>query len=337
MGVTVAVAGASGYAGGELLRLVEAHPELELGAVTAHGSAGQPLGAVHPQLPGLADRVLADTTPEALSPADLVFLALPHGQSAGLAATLPPGVAIVDLGADHRLTDAAAWAAYYGGEYAGAWTYGCPELPGQRSRIATQSRIANTGCYAVSVILALAPLISGGLVEPDDVVVVAASGTSGAGRGSKPTLLGSEVMGDLSPYKVGGHQHVPEIKQASGARSLSLTPVLAPMPRGILATVTARPRPGVGAAQVREALQESYAAEPFVHVLAEGLWPHTAGTSGSNSCQMQSTVDLDSGRVVVVSAIDNLGKGAAGQAVQNANLVLGLPETAGLSANGVAP
>ncbi|HEY2176714.1 MAG TPA: N-acetyl-gamma-glutamyl-phosphate reductase [Mycobacteriales bacterium] len=337
MGVRVAVAGASGYAGGELLRLIEGHPEFELGPVTAHSQAGQTLGTIHPQLPALADRVLADTTPDALAAADVVFLALPHGESAALAGALPPDVRIVDLGADHRLTDADAWSAYYPGPHAGAWTYGLPELPGQRARIADSTRVANTGCYAVSVILALAPLIAAGLVEPDDVVVVAASGTSGAGRGSKAHLLGSEVMGDLSPYKVGCHQHVPEIKQASGARSLTMTPVLAPMPRGIFASVSARPRPGVDDAQVRAALQQAYDDEPFVHLLAEGRWPHTAATSGSNSCQLQSTVDIDSGRVVVASAIDNLGKGAAGQAVQNANLVLGLPETAGLSANGVAP
>jgi N-acetyl-gamma-glutamyl-phosphate reductase len=332
MGYSVAVAGASGYAGGELLRLISGHPEFELVAATAHSQAGLPVAAVHPQLTGL-DLVLGSTEPAALADADLVFLALPHGQSAALAAQLPAGVKIVDLGADFRLRDAALWTKYYGGEHAGTWTYGLPELPGQRAAIAASDRVANTGCYAATITLALAPLIAAGAADPADVVVVASSGTSGAGRAAKAHLLGSEVMGDLSPYKVGAHQHVPEIKQATGATSLSMTPVLAPMPRGILATVTAKalgPDP-------REVLAAAYADEPFVHLLPEGAWPHTAATAGSNSCHLQATVDIDSGRIIVVSALDNLGKGAAGQAVQDANLMFGLPETAGLSVLGVAP
>ncbi|MBC9002174.1 N-acetyl-gamma-glutamyl-phosphate reductase [Micromonospora aurantiaca (nom. illeg.)] len=333
MGIRVAVAGASGYAGGELLRLLAGHPEFELIAATAHSQAGQPVTAVHPHLAGL-DLVFAATEPATLADADLVFLALPHGQSAALAAALPDPVKVVDLGADHRLRDAAAWSRYYGGEHAGAWTYGLPELPGQRAEIAAATRVASTGCYAVATTLALAPLIAAGAVRPDDVVVVAASGTSGAGRAAKAHLLGSEVMGDLTPYKVGAHQHVPEIKQATGATGLSFTPVLAPMPRGILATVTAVP---TGDADPRAVLAAAYADAPFVHVLPEGSWPHTAATAGSNSCHLQATVDVDSGRVIVVSAIDNLGKGAAGQAVQNANLMVGLPETTGLSVFGVAP
>ncbi|WP_431947716.1 N-acetyl-gamma-glutamyl-phosphate reductase [Micromonospora marina] len=333
MGIRVAVAGASGYAGGELLRLLAGHPEFELITATAHSQAGQPVTAVHPHLAGL-DLIFAATDPATLADADLVFLALPHGQSAALAAALPDSVKVVDLGADHRLRDAAAWARYYGGEHAGAWTYGLPELPGRRAEIAAASRVASTGCYAVATTLALAPLIAAGAVRPDDVVVVAASGTSGAGRAAKAHLLGSEVMGDLTPYKVGAHQHVPEIKQATGATGLSFTPVLAPMPRGILATVTAVP---TGDADPRAVLAAAYADAPFVHVLPEGAWPHTAATAGSNSCHLQATVDADSGRVIVVSAIDNLGKGAAGQAVQNANLMVGLPETTGLSVFGVAP
>ncbi|WP_406043832.1 N-acetyl-gamma-glutamyl-phosphate reductase [Micromonospora sp. NBC_00898] len=333
MSIRVAVAGASGYAGGELLRLVAGHPEFELVAATAHSQAGQPVTAVHPQLAGL-DLVLGATDPAALADADLVFLALPHGQSAALAAALPETVKVVDLGADHRLRDADAWARYYGGPHAGAWTYGLPELPGQRAAIAAATRVANTGCYAVATTLALAPLIAAGAVHPTDVVVVAASGTSGAGRAAKAHLLGSEVMSDLSPYKVGAHQHVPEIKQATGATSLSFTPVLAPMPRGILATVTAVP---TGDADPREVLTAAYADAPFVHVLPVGAWPHTAVTAGGSSCHLQVGVDVDSGRVIVVSAIDNLGKGAAGQAVQNANLMFGLPETTGLSTFGVAP
>ena len=338
MGVRVAVAGASGYAGGELLRLLAVHPEFQVSAITGHGSAGSRLTDVHPQLVTYGDLRLAPNEPAALAGADLVFLALPHGASAALAAQLPRDVAVVDLGADFRLRDPAAWRRWYPGEHAGTWTYGLPELPGQRPLIASTRRVANTGCYAVATTLALAPLIAAGIAEPDDVVVVAASGTSGAGRAAKAHLLASEVAGDLSPYKVGAHQHVPEIRQATRAASLSVTPVLAPMPRGILATVTTRPaRTGLDADAVRAVLAEAYADEPFVHLLPEGRWPHTAATLGSNSCHLQATVDVDSGRLIVVSAIDNLGKGAAGQAVQNANLMLGLPETAGLSANGVAP
>jgi N-acetyl-gamma-glutamyl-phosphate reductase len=333
MGIRVAVAGASGYAGGELLRLIAGHAEFELVAATAHSQAGTPVARVHPQLTGL-DLPLAATDAATLSDADLVFLALPHGQSAALADQLPAGVRVVDLGADFRLADAALWQRYYGGPHAGTWTYGLPELPGGRERIAASTRVANTGCYAAAITLALAPLIAAGVADPADVVVVAASGTSGAGRAAKAHLLGSEVMGDLSPYKVGAHQHVPEIKQATGATSLSLTPVLAPMPRGILATVTGRP---AGTADPREVLAAAYADAPFVHLLPEGAWPHTAATAGSNSCHLQATLDADSGRLIVVSALDNLGKGAAGQAVQCANLMTGLPETTGLSVYGVAP
>ncbi|MGI8665243.1 MAG: N-acetyl-gamma-glutamyl-phosphate reductase [Jatrophihabitans sp.] len=338
MGVPVAVAGASGYAGGELLRLLAAHPSLDVVAATAHGHAGQPLAEVHPQLVSYGDLRLASTTPHSFEQAELVFLALPHGASAALVGQLPAELKVVDLGADFRLLDAEAWQRYYGLPHAGTWTYGLPELPGQRAQIATSDRVANTGCYAVAVITALAPLIAAGLAAPEDVVVVAASGTSGAGRAVKAHLSGSEVMADLVAYKVGAHQHVPEILQASGARSLSMTPVLAPMPRGLLATVTALPtRAGIAVSEVRQALSQAYQDEPFVHVLPAGRQPHTAATLGSNSVQLQVELDLDSGRIIVLSAIDNLGKGAAGQAVQNANLMLGLDETAGLSANGIAP
>jgi N-acetyl-gamma-glutamyl-phosphate reductase len=335
MGTRVAVVGASGYAGGELLRLLAGHPHLDVVAATAHENAGQRLGDVHPGLRSNADLVLGETSPRAVADAELVFLALPHGVSGAFAASVPAGIKIVDLGADHRLTDAAAYERYYGGKHPGPWTYGLPELLGQRARIAASERVANTGCYAVATILALAPLIAAGAVEPADVVVVATSGTSGAGRSAKLNLLASEVMGDVTPYKVGAHQHVPEMLQASGAATLSFTPLLAPMPRGILAAVTARPTGDPAAA--RATLAEAYADEAFVHVLPEGQQPHTAATAGSNSAHLQATVDLSSGRVIVTSAIDNLGKGAAGQAVQNANLMLGLPETAGLSIDGMTP
>ncbi|MEP6852672.1 MAG: N-acetyl-gamma-glutamyl-phosphate reductase [bacterium] len=337
MGTRTVIAGASGYAGGELVRLVGAHPDLDLVGVTAHGQAGQPLGRIHPHLRRYGDLVLGETNAATLADADLVFLALPHGTSAGLAAGIGSAVAIVDLGADHRLRDAQTYTRTYGGPHPGAWTYGLPELPGLRAEIATSRRVANTGCYAVAVITALAPLIAAGLAEPQDVVVVAASGTSGAGTSVRRGLLATEVMGDLSAYKVGAHQHVAEILQATGAETLSMTPILAPIPRGILATVTTRVTRPVTSDDLRTVLTEAYAEEPFVCLLPENEWPHTAATLGSNSVHLQATVDASSGRAVVVSAIDNLGKGAAGQAVQNANLMLGFPETTGLSIDGTAP
>ena len=333
----VAVVGASGYAGGELLRLIDGHPDLSLTVATAYSNAGSLIRDVHPNLISLGDAAFVATDPELLADADLLFVALPTGRSPVLAAALPASTKIVDLGGDHRLRDKQAYQRYYGGEHPGAWTYGMAELPGQRAAIAATNRVAATGCYVMATSLALAPLIAAGVASPEDVVVVAASGTSGAGRTAKIDLLGAQVMGNLSAYKLGVHQHCPEMKQATGATSLSFTPVLAPMPRGILATVTARPTGKVTTATVREILAEAYADEPFVHLLGEGVLPNTSSTLGSNACQLQAAVDVDSGRIIVISAIDNLGKGSAGNMVQCANLMLGLPETAGLTTNGVAP
>jgi N-acetyl-gamma-glutamyl-phosphate reductase len=343
MGTTAAVAGASGYAGGELLRLILGHPQLRLGPVAANTAAGQPVTSVHPQLAVLAETTFVATEPAALAQADLVFLALPHGQSGALVAQLPADLPVIDLGADFRLADAAAWATYYSGTHAGTWPYGLPELPGARAALTGAPRIANPGCYATAVSLALAPLLRAGLVESYDLVVVAASGTSGAGRTPTAALLASEVMGAMSPYKAGGaHQHIPEMEQSLSKASgqpvtLSFTPTLAPMPRGILATSTARLIEGVTTRELRATLQSAYANEPFVHVLPEGQWPTTAATNASNAVQVQVAADQHSGRAVVVTALDNLVKGAAGQAVQNANLSLGFDETAGLSAIGSAP
>jgi N-acetyl-gamma-glutamyl-phosphate reductase len=337
MGVRVAVAGASGYAGGELLRLIAGHPDLELTAVTADTHAGDQVTAVHPGLTGaLSEISFARTDPAVLAGADLVFLALPHGASAPLAKQLPANTKVVDLGADFRIRDQAAWQRFYGTDHAGTWTYGLPELPGAREAIKTATKAAAPGCYPTASILALAPLVRDNLVENTDIVIVAASGTSGAGRAPKAHLLGSEVMGSAAAYSAGGvHRHTPEIEQALGNATVSFTPVLAPMPRGILATCTARLAPGVTQARLREAL--AYASEPFVHLLPEGQWPATGSVAGSNAAHLQVAADLRIGRSVIVSAIDNLGKGAAGQAVQIANLMLGLPETAGLSPHGVAP
>ena len=345
--VRVAVGGASGYAGGEVLRLLLAHPDVEIGALTASGNAGQRLGDVHPHLTPLAERVLDETTPQTLAGHDAVVLALPHGLSAGLVATLPPETLVVDCGADFRLTDADAWEAFYDTPYAGAWPYGLPELPTsggrQREALAGATRIAVPGCYPTAVSLALAPGLAAGVLEPGDITVVAASGTSGAGRSLKAHLLGSEVMGAMSPYGVGGtHRHTPEIEQnlsaAAGSRvTVSFTPTLAPMSRGILATCTARVSAGRTPESVREAWAAAYADEPFVHLLPPGRWPSTASVLGSNTVHLQVVLDERVGRVVVVAAVDNLTKGTAGAAVQCLNLALGLPETLGLPMAGVAP
>ncbi|MYW65112.1 N-acetyl-gamma-glutamyl-phosphate reductase [Streptomyces sp. SID8379] len=345
MAVRAAVAGASGYAGGEVLRLLLAHPEVEIGALTGNSNAGQRLGALQPHLLPLADRVLEATTPEVLAGHDVVFLALPHGQSAAVAEQLGPDVLVVDMGADFRLKDAADWEKFYGSPHAGTWPYGLPELPGGRAALEGSKRIAVPGCYPTAVSLALVPAYGAGLVE-SEAVIVAASGTSGAGKAAKPHLLGSEVMGNMSPYGVGGgHRHTPEMIQNLGAAaghrvSVSFTPTLAPMPRGILATCSAKAVPGVTAEAVRAAYEKAYADEPFVHLLPEGQWPQTAAVYGSNAVQIQVAFDetaSDTGRVIVISAIDNLTKGTAGGAIQSMNIALGLDETTGLSTIGVAP
>jgi N-acetyl-gamma-glutamyl-phosphate reductase len=346
--IRAAVAGASGYAGGEILRLLLAHPHIKIGAVTAGGNAGERLGALHPHLFPLADRVLAPTTAERLRDHDVVFLALPHGHSAALASQLPDGVVVIDCGADFRLESPSAWTAFYDTPYAGSWPYGLPELPladgsRQREQLAGATRVAVPGCYPTGISLALAPGLAAGLLEPQDLVVVAASGTSGAGKSLKPHLTGSEVMGSMSPYGVGGgHRHSPEIEQnlsraAGSPATLSFTPTLAPMPRGILATSTARLAAGADPASLRTHWEKAYGAEPFVHLLPEGVWPRTADVLGSNTVALQLAVDEHAGRVVVVSAVDNLTKGTAGAAVQCANLALGLDETTGLPLAGVAP
>ncbi len=340
MTIRVAVAGASGYAGGELLRLLSAHPEVQIGALTAGGNAGTRLGAHHPHLVPLAGRELAETTADALAGHDVVFLALPHGQSADLAAQLDDDTVVIDCGADFRLTDPAAWETFYGGSYAGSWPYGLPEIPGRRDELKGATRIAVPGCYPTVSTLALLPSVQAGLVDPSALVVVAVSGTSGAGRSPKPHLLGAEVMGSASAYGVGGvHRHTPEIEQNLALVTdqpvrVSFTPVLAPMARGILATCSA---PAVGTTDPRGAYEAAYDEEPFVHLLPAGQWPQTQATLGANTVQLQVTRDERAGRVVIVAAMDNLTKGTAGGAVQCMNLALGLAETTALPLTGVAP
>ncbi|WP_327322367.1 N-acetyl-gamma-glutamyl-phosphate reductase [Streptomyces sp. NBC_01210] len=342
MAVRAAVAGASGYAGGELLRLLLAHPEIEIGALTGNSNAGQKLGGLQPHLLPLAGRVLEPTTAEVLTGHEVVFLALPHGQSAAVAEQLGDEVLVVDMGADFRLEDAADWETFYGSPHAGTWPYGLPELPGARAALQGTKRIAVPGCYPTAVTLALFPAYAASLAEPE-AVITAASGTSGAGKAPKPHLLGSEVMGSMSPYGVGGsHRHTPEMIQnlsaAAGERvTVSFTPTLAPMARGILATCSAKAKPGTTAQDVRTAYEKALQDEPFVHLLPEGQWPATASVHGSNAVQIQVAYDEAAGRIIAISAIDNLTKGTAGGAVQSMNLALGLPEDTGLSTVGVAP
>ncbi|MFJ2189293.1 N-acetyl-gamma-glutamyl-phosphate reductase [Kitasatospora sp. NPDC087861] len=342
MALRVAVAGASGYAGGEVLRLLLGHQEVEIGALTGGSNAGTRLGALQPHLIPLADRVLEPTTPEVLADHDVVFLALPHGQSAAVAEALGGNVLVVDCGADFRLRAATDWEQFYGSAHAGTWPYGLPELPGHRAALKGSNRIAVPGCYPTAVSLALFPSYAAGLAEPE-AVVVAASGTSGAGKAAKTHLLGSEVMGSVSPYGVGGvHRHTPEMVQnltpvAGEPVTVSFTPTLVPMPRGILATCSAKAKPGVTAASLRAAYRDAFAAEPFVHLLPEGQWPQTSSVYGANTALVQVALDATAGRIIAISAIDNLVKGTAGGAVQSMNIALGLPEELGLPVNGVAP
>jgi N-acetyl-gamma-glutamyl-phosphate reductase len=348
MPFSVAVAGASGYAGGELLRLLASHPDFVVTTVTAHSNAGEPLIALQPHLRSLAHLTLVDTTPETLAGHDVVFLALPHGKSGEITAALPADTLVVDCGADHRLTDPADWAAFYGGEFYGAWTYGMPELlhadgASQRALLADTRRIAVPGCNVTAITLGLAPAITAGLVESDDLVAVLAVGPSGAGKTLKTQYLASEILGSASAYGVGGvHRHVPEIRQNLGIAgglpvSVSFTPMLVPMARGILATSTARLKPGTSVTQFHAAYEAAYASEPFIHLLPAGSFPRTADTVGANTALIGLAVDESANRLVTITALDNLVKGTAGAAIQSANIALGLDETSGLSINGVAP
>ena len=341
--VRVAVAGASGYAGGEVLRLLLSHPGVEIGALTGGSNAGEPLGKLQPHLVPLADRVLEETSLDTLSGHDVVFLALPHGQSGEIATALPDDCVVIDCGADFRLTDADEWERFYGGPHAGSWPYGLPELGDQRAVLQRSTRIAVPGCYPTVSTLAMAPAVTAGIVDATGIVIVAASGTSGAGKAPKAHLLGSEVMGSAGAYGVGGaHRHTPEITQnLSGLTDapvrVSFTPVLVPMPRGILATCSAPVVAGTDAARAYDVYAKAFGDEPFVHLLPEGQWPQTKSVVGSNSVHVQVAVDEAAGRLVVVAAVDNLAKGTGGAAVQCMNLALGLPEGTGLSTVGLAP
>ncbi len=329
----VGVIGASGYAGGELLRLLALHPEFEPSVITAHSNAGELINSVHPHLTSYAQRSFSSFDAKAFADCELVFLALPHGESAAVIAQLPKEAKIIDLGADYRLKSANSWTKYYGGLHAGTWTYGLPELPGALTEIAKSHRVANPGCYATSIALGISPAKD--FIDLGDVVVVAASGTTGAGRSAKINLIASEVMGSLTSYKFGGvHQHTPEIEEATGA-TVSFTPILAPMPRGILSTVTAKLTKKIDTQTLHDAFTQAYKDSYFVSVLPLGQMPKTSAVTGTNNAQLQVAIDEHTNRAVISVAIDNLGKGAAGQAIQNANIICGFDQKMGLILDGL--
>jgi len=335
----IGVIGGSGYAGGELLRLLARHPEFEVCTVSAHSNAGELITSVHPHLSHYSKVKFSEFKASDFDCCALVFLALPHGESAKVIAQLNDQIKVVDLGADYRLESADSWQKYYGGVHAGTWTYGAPELPGARQRIKASSRVANPGCYATAISLGTAPAAA--IADLGDVVVVAASGTTGAGRSAKIDLIASEVMGSLTSYKFGGvHQHTPEIEESleratGAATNISFTPILAPMPRGILATITMKLNTGMTEFEIREVYEKAYSSEPFVTLLPRGIMPKTSAVNGSNMVAMQVAVDEHTNRIIISVAIDNLVKGAAGQAIQNANLICGFDETLGLTQLGL--
>jgi N-acetyl-gamma-glutamyl-phosphate reductase len=335
----IGLIGGSGYAGGELLRLLQSHPRFEVSVITAHSNAGELITSIHPQLQSYAGKKFSSFIASDFQECQLVFLALPHGESASIISQLPSDAKIVDLGADFRLKSEVSWKKYYGGEHAGTWVYGIADLPGKSMEISHATHVANPGCYATSIILGAAP--ASGFADFSDIVVVAASGTTGAGRTAKINLIASEVSGSLTSYKFGGvHQHTPEIEeclaQESGSEvKLSFTPILAPMPRGILSTITVKLTHDVSLAEVRRAYIDYFAGSPFVTVLPEGQMPKTASVLGSNNVQIQVAIDVHTSRLIVSVTIDNLGKGAAAQAIQNANLMSGFEPDLGLSMNGV--
>lgn len=334
----IGVVGASGYAGGELLRLLSKHPKFQTIYISAGSNAGELITSVHPHLTQYHNQKFEETSSAKINQCDLVFIALPHGESAKLIAELDSAVKIVDLGADFRLSDASKWTKYYGGQYAGKWHYGLPELVDLDSYKGV-TRIANPGCYATAISLAIAPALK--YIDQSDIVVVAASGTTGAGRSAKINLLGSEVMGSLTSYKFGGvHQHTPEIEECLSAVGeqdvkISFTPILAPMPRGILATITTKLLGNSNIKDLRDKFEEFYEDSKFVKLLPVGSMPMTSSVIGSNSAQIQIAVDDHTNRLIVSCVIDNLGKGAAGQAIQNANIMCGFPEEFGLDQIGV--
>lgn len=342
--VRVSVAGASGYGGGEVVRLLLGHPEVQLVHLTAETRAGEPYGEVFPNVRGLVPHHTEALDPARLADADVVVLALPNGAAMTLVPQLPPTVKVVDLGADFRFADARTYERWYGRPHMAEAllaeaAYGLPEL--HRARIRRARIVGNPGCYPTAALLAAAPFLQQGLVRAEGIVVDAKSGVSGAGRSAGPRTHFSEVNENVQPYSTPGHRHTGELEEQvralAGAGTVTFTPHLVPMTRGILATVYLQPTRALTQAEADEVLHEAYRGEPFVRVLPAPALPQTKATLGSNFCDVAVRVDGRTGWVVAFAAIDNLVKGAAGQAVQNLNLLCGFPEALGLRAPGLFP
>ncbi|CAN2236927.1 ArgC Acetylglutamate semialdehyde dehydrogenase [actinobacterium SCGC AAA044-D11] len=333
----IGVVGASGYAGGELLRILASHENFEVVYASAGSNAGELITSIHPQLISYSGQKFGATDLAEINKCDLVFLALPHGESGSLVSQIAESVKVVDLGADFRLANEDSWRKYYSGEYAGKFVYGLPELGDNRKLISVSNRVTNPGCYATAIILGSAPAVSSNLVDNHNFISVAASGTTGAGRNAKINLSASEVMNNMSSYKFGGvHQHTPEIEECLSAVGdspvkFSFTPILAPMPRGILATISSQLKKMISTEQAHQIYSQYFAKSDFVKMLPIGELPQTSMTIGTNFAFLQVAVDEHANRLMVSVAIDNLGKGAAGQAIQNANLMCGYPEITGLN------
>ncbi len=330
-----AIVGASGYAGNELIRLVTNHPELELVTVTANSEVGQRVAS---DFTGISDLVFKETTPENLAGHDVVFIALPHTKSAEVASWLDAETLVLDCGADFRLESATEYEKFYQAKHPGTWVYGMPELQiakgkKQRDLLIGAKQIAVPGCNATAVSLAFAPLVIAELIEVSDLVSTLSVGTSGAGKNAEVNKVG---LKSAYAYQVGGvHRHIPEIiqnltKSRQADVGLTFTPVLVPMFRGILAVNSARLRPGVGIEEVRQAFEDCYGSESFVTLRPNGSFPNTLDTEMVNRFELGVTLDANSNRVVVVSALDNLVKGTAGAAIQSMNIALGFKEDTGL-------
>lgn len=342
--ISTGVIGASGYTGAELLRLIAAHDNLDLRVVTGHSSAGLSIRAVYPHLIQYGDLSFTsyEQSSEALKRCDLLFLSLPHGESAKVAGELSNEQLLIDLSGDHRLRNPSDYNDWYGKPHPNPdglsqWIYGIPEL--FRSSLKTAKRIANPGCYPTAVSLGIAPAIKAGIIK-SPIHAVCISGTSGAGRTSAQEFQFSHAESNVRAYKVTNHQHIPEIEQtltnlATAPVKISFTPMVGPYSRGILASITADLSNAIDQKGVTSLYQQHYEHEPFVHVLENP--PELKAVRGSNCCLIHVVVDSRLNQIKVVSAIDNLIKGAAGQAIQNANLILGLPESAYLPINGLYP
>jgi N-acetyl-gamma-glutamyl-phosphate reductase len=340
MKLKVAIAGASGYVGGELARVLEHHPDLELVTVTGNSSVGERLGSLNPKLSKYADLDFVENTKENLAGHDVVFLALPHTKSAEVASWISDDVLVLDCGADFRLELAEDFEKFYKTKHAGSWVYGMPELlrendSKQRELIAGQKRIAIPGCNATAITLAFAPLLKAKLIVPTDLVSTLSVGTSGAGRNAEVNQ--GQALASAFAYQVGGiHRHIPEVEQnlnriSADKVSLTFTPVLVPMFRGILAVNTAKLVSETGLDQIRQAFEDAYAQEAFIELLPQGQFPNTSDLEFNNKVQIGIAVDQASGKVVVISAIDNLVKGTAGAALQTMNIALGLTEGTGIA------